>query len=240
VVSAVGRYAIDKQDDLIALAERSSTIIRFIPSEFGTDIAYDATSAYEKPSQKKLKIRAFLDSDSVKRVKYTYVVTGPFANLYLGSMANEPEMGSFDVEKKEATLLGDGKGRISLTTAADAGRALVAVLKHPEVCDNKAIKINSFTTTPDKLLAEFERQTDSRWKVNYTALDELLGLELKAWEGENPLASIYSLRRIWTEGRTLYETRDNESIGLIKMDTLEMAVQAAVANPAPGFQSGKL
>ncbi|VUC21028.1 unnamed protein product [Clonostachys rosea] len=240
VVSALGRYAIDKQVDLIALAERSSTIARFIPSEYGTDIAYDATSVTEMPHQKKLKVRKFLESGAISRLKYTYLVVGPFADLYVGNMAQEPEMGSFDPENKKATLLGEGTEQISLTTMADVGRLLVGVLRHPEVCDNKAIKVNSFTTTPNAILAEFERQTNSKWNVEYTSIDQLRQLEKKAYEDQNSLSSLYTLRRIWTEGRTLYEKRDNESIGLTKMDTLEMVIQQAVANPVSAFQSGKL
>ncbi|KAH8892677.1 isoflavone reductase family protein, partial [Thozetella sp. PMI_491] len=240
VVSAVGRYAIDKQVDLIALADQSPSIIRFIPSEYGTDIAYDSTSAAEKASQKKLKVRAFIESGALKNLTYTYLVTGPFSDLYLGEMASEPQMGSFDAERAEAVLLGDGEGKISLTTMADVGRLLVAVLKHPDVCDGKAIRVNSFTTTPHAILEEFERQTEKTWKVNYTPLDELRRLETEAWEKGNPLASLYNLRRIWTEGRTIYEKTDNEAIGKLRMDTLEMAVQQAVTRPTAAFQSTKL
>lgn len=240
VVSAVGRFGIDKQADLISLAERCPNIIRFIPSEYGTDVAYNSDSSKEKPHQKKLRIRAHLESDSIRRLKYTYLVTGPFADLYVGCMANEPQMGSLDVEKKKATLLGDGNQRVSLTTMADVGRLLVAVLEHPDFCDNKAVRVNSFTTTPQEILAEFERQTDSKWEVGYTPLEELKRLEGLAWETGNELATIYTLRRIWTEGSTLYEKTDNEAIGMTKMDTLEMVVQQAVSNPVSAFQSGKL
>jgi hypothetical protein len=226
--------------NLIALAERSQSIVRFIPSEYGTDIAYDSSSASEKPHQKKLKVREYLESDAVRRVKYTYVVTGPFADLYLGCMESEPQMGSFDVKKKAATLLGSGADRVCLTSMADVGRLVVAALRHPDVCDGKAVKVNSLTTTPDDILAEFERQTDSKWKVNYTPLDELRKLEAGAWEQGNPLASIYTLRRIWTEGGTLYEKTDNEAIGMTKMDTIEMVVQAALMNSVSAFQSGDL
>ncbi|KFA81547.1 hypothetical protein S40288_09054 [Stachybotrys chartarum IBT 40288] len=240
VVSAVGRFAIDKQIDLIATAERSPSIVRFIPSEFGTDVAYNATSALEKPHQKKLKVRAFLESSAVQRLKYTYIVTGPIADLYAGDMSSEPRMGSFSVAKKEATLLGDGKGKINLTTMGDCGRLLVAVLRNPQYCDNKAVFVNSFTTTPEEILAEMERQTETRWKIDYTSLEDLKTFEAQAWKEEKPLASIYTLRRIWTQGLTLYDKMDNEAIGVAKTDTLEMVVQEAVKSPVAAFQSGKL
>ncbi|ETS87106.1 hypothetical protein PFICI_00934 [Pestalotiopsis fici W106-1] len=240
IVSALGRSAIELQIDLIRIANASPSITRFIPSEYGTDIAFDATSASEKPHRAKLKVRAFLESDAVQHLAYTYLVTGPFADLYAGDMSSEPQLGSFNVARKEATLLGDGKGPLGLTTMADVGRFLVAILKNPKVCDGKAIKVNSFTSTPEEILAEMERQTDTKWNVQYTPLDALRRNEKDAWNQGNPLASLYTLRRIWTEGKTQCENTDNESIGICKTDTLEMVVQSILSNPISGFQSGKL
>jgi hypothetical protein len=240
VVSAVGRSVIDKQIELIDLAEKSPSVVRFIPSEFGTDIAYNASSAEEKPHAKKIQVRSYLESDAVKRLAYTYIVTGPFADLYLGNMDSETAAGTFDVERREATLLGDGEGKIALTSMADVGRFLVAALKHPEVCDRKAIKVNSFTTTPNEALAEFERQTEATWTVKYTPLDKLRGLEAAAWQSGNPLSGLYTLRRIWTEGSTLYGEVDNEAIGMVKTDTLEMVVQDLVKATTSALQSTKL
>ncbi|KXT15683.1 hypothetical protein AC579_6136 [Pseudocercospora musae] len=240
VVSALGRTAIEKQCNLISLAERSPSIVRFIPSEFGTDIAFNASSAEEKPHQAKLKVRAFLHSDAVRRLAFTFLVTGPFADLYVGSMAHEPRLGSFDIKTRHAVLLGDGDGKIALTTMADCGRALLGLLQHPEACDAKAIIVHSFVTTPHTILREFERQMNATWSVEYTSLADLRLLEDQAWAQSNPLAALYTLRRIWTQGATLYPQVDNETIGLAKTDTLEMVVQAAIVKPASGFQSGDL
>ncbi|CAK7207311.1 hypothetical protein SEUCBS139899_010121 [Sporothrix eucalyptigena] len=240
VVSAVGRFAIDKQTDLIALAEKSPSIIRFIPSEYGTDIAYDASSATEKPHQKKLKVRAFLESDAVQRLKYSYLVTGPFADLFAGYMGADPRIGSFDVARREAVLVGDGHVPLGLTTVADVGRALVAFLKHPEASDNRAVRVQSFVASPAELLAEYERQTEQKWTVTYTSMEELKQIEEEAWAAEHPVASIFTLKRIWAEGKTLYEMTDNAVIGLTKTDTLEMVVQANIREPQAAFQSGKL
>ncbi|KAF4126254.1 Isoflavone reductase [Geosmithia morbida] len=235
IVSAVGRNAIAKQIRLIRLAETSSNIIRFFPSEYGTDIAYDETSANELTHQQKLKVREFLESDPSRRLKYTYLVTGPFADLYVGYRPAEKQAGSFDVGNREATLLGDGNGKISLTTMADVGRLLVGALKHPDFSDNKALIVNSFTTTPNAILSEIERQTESKWSVGYTSLNKLREYETQAWEEKKPSASLYTLRRIWTEGRTLYESRDNEKIGVDKTDTLEMVVQEVVRTDVQAF-----
>ncbi|KAI1641120.1 isoflavone reductase family protein [Biscogniauxia mediterranea] len=238
VVSAVGRNAIEKQIDLIRLAESSSTITRFIPSEYGTDIEYNASSATEKPHQKKLQVRAYIKS-SVSKLRYTYLVTGPFADLYVGRTRHESQAGTFDVVNMKATLLGDGDGKISLTTMADVGRLLVAVLLHPETSDNRALKVNSYTTTPHEILAEFERQMETKWEVSYTPLDELKAHEQRAWEEGKPYATLYTLRRIWTEGGTLYDQTDNAALEKNKMDTVEMSVQHEITSWASAIHAIK-
>ncbi|KAL1646626.1 hypothetical protein SLS58_003213 [Diplodia intermedia] len=219
VVSAVGRNVIAEQINLIKLAEQAPTIKRFFPSEYGTDIKYGPQSATEKPHQLKLKVRAYLESDAVKRLEYTYLVTGPYADLYIQKSAST-ELGSFDVRAKKATLLGDGDGKISLTTMDES---------HPEHTANRALIVNSFTTTPKEILAEYERQTGgAKWDVSYTPLPALEQAEKEAWEQGVPHAAVATLRRIWTQGGTLYESRDNGLVGAPESESLASAVAKAV------------
>ncbi|OJD31376.1 isoflavone reductase family protein [Diplodia corticola] len=229
VVSAVGRNVIAEQIGLIKLAEQSPSIARFFPSEYGTDIKYGPQSATEKPHQLKLKVRAYLESDAVNRLEYTYLVTGPYADLYIQKSAHAPEAGTFDVRAKKATLLGDGDGRISLTTMDDVGKLVTAALQHPEHTANRALIVNSFTTTPKEILAEFERQTGGdKWAVEYTPLPALEQAEARAWDQGVPYAAVFTLRRIWTQGGTLYEGRDNDLVKAPESETLGEAVAKAV------------
>ncbi|KAL1627848.1 hypothetical protein SLS54_002114 [Diplodia seriata] len=226
VVSAVGRNVIAEQINLIKLAEQAPSIKRFFPSEYGTDIKYGPQSATEKPHQLKLKVRAYLESDAVKRLEYTYLVTGPYADLYIQKSGASAELGTFDVRAKKATLLGDGDGKISLTTMDEL---VVAALQHPEHTANRALIVNSFTTTPKEILAEYERQTGgAKWDVSYTPLPALERAEKGAWEQGVPHAAVATLRRIWTQGGTLYESRDNDLIGAPESESLASAVAKAV------------
>jgi hypothetical protein len=217
------------QIPLIKVAEQSNTIKRFFCSEYGTDIEYGPQSAIEKPNQAKLKVRKYI-SDNVKRLEHTYVVTGPYAEMYITAVPGNPATGSFDVKAKKAYLLGDGKGKISLTTMPDVGKLLVGALKYPDASRNQALKVNSFTTTPQDIVAEFEKQTGSKWDVSYTSLEELKKIEQQGWESGQPWATPVTLRRIWTEGGTLYETRDNAKIGMKDSDmgTLEEVVAGGI------------
>ncbi|KAI1948004.1 importin subunit beta-3 [Ophidiomyces ophidiicola] len=231
VISALGREVLSSQIPLIRLAASPSSSVKwFFPSEYGTDIEYSPASAQEKPHQQKLKVRAALDE--VKgTLAHTYVVTGPFADLYLGPGLRDARGGAFKVKERRADLLGDGHGKISLTTMDDVGKLVAAAILQPSLAKNRALKVNSFTTTPADILAEFERQTGGQsWgNITHTPLDELRKLEEEAWnDGVVGKATVLTLRRIWTEGGTLYEKRDNEAIGAPPMETLEQAVSKAI------------
>lgn len=230
VISAVGRMAIGEQVEWIKLMEKAPTVKRFFPSEYGTDIEYGPASADEIPHQQKLKVRAALKESS--GLDYTYVVTGPYADVggYLGAAPNHPQIGSFNVKEKKAVLIGDGKGPISLTTLNDVGKFVVRALLHPEASRNRALKVNSFTTTPADIAAEFERQTGDKWTVSYTSLEKLREYEKEAHDSNNPSATVFTLKRIWAEGGTLYEKRDNALIDAEDTETFEDAIKATIAS----------
>jgi hypothetical protein len=105
---------------------------------------------------------------------------------------------------------------------------VVHTLTHWENARGRALKLNSFTTTPADIVAEFEKQTGDKWSVEYTPLDELKELEKEAWEKGLPYATGFTLRRIWAEGGTLYERRENDDIGAEDTVTLSEAVKDAI------------
>lgn len=64
--------------------------------------------------------------------------------------------------------------------------------------------------------------------MQYTPLERLRALEQQAWEAGQPHATVLTLRRIWTEGGTLYETRDNAVVGDPPLTSLEEVVAQIV------------
>ncbi|KAJ4136366.1 hypothetical protein NW768_003979 [Fusarium equiseti] len=227
VVSAVGRNVIETQIKLFKLASESDSVKWFFPSEYGTDIEYGPQSADEKPHQLKLKVRKYI-RENANGLKHTFVVTGPYIDMYFTLNPDIPEAGGFDYEGKKAVLIDNGEGKIGFTTMPDVGKAVVAALHHPSESFNKALKIQSFVVTPKEILEELEKQTGGdSWTVENYTLDELRKAEKKGWNEGNSNATSYTLRRIWAEGGTLYEKTDNEKIGLKDEDleTLEDAVR---------------
>jgi hypothetical protein len=222
----LGRNAILTQIPLIKLAEASSSINYFYPSEYGTDIEYNSSSATEKPHQLKLQVRKYI-RENTKNLKVTYLVTGPYSDLYFGA-SPEPQAGTFNVKDHKATLLGTGDEKVSFTTEKDVGLLLVAALRTPTTENSRILKVSSFTVTPKRILAEFEKQTGAKWEVSYTPTQELKRLEQEAWEKDSPFKTVYTLRRIWTEGGTLYDESDNSKIGFVDAETMENQVKMVV------------
>jgi hypothetical protein len=115
VVSCLGRGGLLEQIELLRLAEESTSVQWFFPSEYGTDIEYDETSKNEKPHQNKLKVRKFI-RDEIKRVKVTYVVTGPYLDMFLEYRKGFEDGGGFDAKTKQAVLVGTGDDKIGFTS----------------------------------------------------------------------------------------------------------------------------
>jgi len=51
--------------------------------------------------------------------------------------------------------------------------------------------VNSFTATPNEIVAEFEKQTRDKCAVSYTPLDKPKKLETDAWASGEEVVSFY-------------------------------------------------
>lgn len=116
VISAVGRGGLQHQVDLLRWAEESDSVQWFLPSEFGTDIEHNTDkSPNEKPHQLKLKTRKFI-RENIKRLKVTYVVTGPYFDMWVHTVPGLEKAGGFNADTKEAYVIDDGEGKVGFCT----------------------------------------------------------------------------------------------------------------------------
>ena len=118
VISCVGRAVLDQQQELIRLAEESESVQWFLPSEYGTDIEHNNKSSNERPHQVKLGVRKYI-REHTKRLRVTYVVVGPYFEMWLGGGTSIDQIGGFDLENNKAVLIGDGEGKIGFTTMSE-------------------------------------------------------------------------------------------------------------------------
>ncbi|KAL7941458.1 hypothetical protein V8C42DRAFT_334626 [Trichoderma barbatum] len=225
-ISCLGRGALEHQFELIRLADESDSVRWFFPSEYGTDPDHDLSSALEKPHQLKRRVRKTF-AEQVKNLKPTYLVVGPYMEMWVDGDGLKDAFGGFDIENKEVTLLGDGEQPIGFTAMEDVGKAVLAALQRPEVSLGKVLKIASFTKSPNQILAEYERQLGQKLNAKYITLDDLRSFEKKYWDEGNPWAVVGTLRRILATGGAVYDKLDNEALGLQEnqLQSLEDAVR---------------
>lgn len=115
VISALGRGALTIQTKLVQLAAQAETVKWFFPSEYGTDIEYNAKSPNEKPHQHKLALRKFIrENIRPEQLHITYLVTGPYFDMWVH--AASPLLGGFDPSTKTASILSDGGGKVGFCT----------------------------------------------------------------------------------------------------------------------------
>ena len=117
---------------------------------------------------------------------------------------------------------------------SSVGKLVVAAMLAPEASRNATLIVNSFTCTPAEIANEYQKQTGDKWQISTTSLEKLRQLEKEAYGNKHPAATAFTLRRIWTEGGTLYDHRDNEKLGDIPMETMEEQVKKNIGN-----QTGK-
>lgn len=119
VISAVGRGGLQHQINLLRWAEASDSVQWFLPSEFGTDIEHNTDkSPHERPHQLKLQVRRFV-RENVKRIKVTYVVTGPYFDMWVDTAPGAETAGGFVAEKKRAYVIEDGNGKVGFCTMSE-------------------------------------------------------------------------------------------------------------------------
>lgn len=118
---------------------------------------------------------------------------------------------------------------------------MVAALKHPKMAMNRVLKVQSFVASLDQIVAEFEKQTCQKWEIVYFSQEELREHERKQWESKNPNAPLYTLRRIWIEGGTLYDKLDNDDIGVTETESLAKVIADEIQKGGgQAVRSGKL
>ncbi|CAK4034910.1 NAD(P)-binding [Lecanosticta acicola] len=141
VVSLLPKH--DQQDVLIDAAIAAG-VKRFLPSEFGSNIAGNSATASLPVFAGKAKTQKYLESKK-DQISYTYVVNGLFLDWGLGLGLN--------INLKGPTNLYDGGNvKFSTTLLSDVGKAVVGILKHPDETKDRAVYVQSASVTQNELL----------------------------------------------------------------------------------------
>jgi uncharacterized protein YbjT (DUF2867 family) len=147
LVSTVGTSGLQGQT-LMVDACIAAGVSRFLPSEFGTDIANPQTKALPVFGY---KVAVVQHTEEKARINpgfsYTFVRTGAFLGWGLER--------NFLLDLKSGTpcIYASGDQLFSTTTLASIGRAVVGVLSHPEETKNRAVYVQDIAISQNRLLA---------------------------------------------------------------------------------------
>jgi hypothetical protein len=157
---------------------------------------------------------------------YTFITTGGFLDIIFDNGFID-----FDIPNRKVTLYDEGKQLISGTTLPSIGKAVVAIIHHPELTLNKRIYIADATFTQQEALALFEKYTGTKWTVKHMSTEDSYqqGTEHFA-KGDIPNgAQAYILSGIFREqGACNFQDKtSNKALGLETIP-LEQIVKEAV------------
>ncbi|KAM3083830.1 hypothetical protein ACMFMG_002060 [Clarireedia jacksonii] len=147
VVSAVGTEGFLGQKTLIDAAVAAG-VKRFLPSEFGSDLANPKTKTLPVFGYK-VAVADHIEEAASKNPEfsYTYVRCGPFLDWGLEHNF------IFDSASGKPRIFDGGDQLFSTTTLETIGHAVVGVLSKPEETKNRAVYIQDLTTSQNRLLA---------------------------------------------------------------------------------------
>lgn len=153
VVSTVGAAGLPGQSILVEAAV-AANVKRFLPSDFGSDIANPKTGVLPVFKFKTATHKALRDAAAAKPdFTYTLVCNNAFLdwglqkNLLLNWKDSKPKL--FD----------GGKNVFSATTLDSIGQAVVGVLSHPEETKNRFVYVKDIDISQNQLL-EIAKKVD--------------------------------------------------------------------------------
>ncbi|KAK5070400.1 hypothetical protein LTR64_000071 [Lithohypha guttulata] len=180
VVSNVASSALLSQKKIIDAAIKAG-VRRFLPSDFGSDLGIEVNKSvpFNAP---KVEVANYLEEKSKTHSEFSYtrVYCGPFFDwcLMVGLFAN--------LKTHEATLWDGGETKVSTTTLASVGKAVVGVFENLEATKNKEVRIADVTITQKEIL-EIAKGLDGKdWKTTTGSTAEAYKASLEELQKPQP------------------------------------------------------
>ncbi|GAP91038.1 putative oxidoreductase - protein [Rosellinia necatrix] len=228
VVSAVAFAGVAGQINILNAAVKAG-VKRLIPSEFGSDTLNPQTAALPVFADKVAMDKTIAKEAEKGTITYTSIITGPFFDWGFGA-------GLFLNAKEKTIQLYDGGDRhFSTTTLAGIGRAVVAVLRHPEETKNRAVRVQDIALTLNQLKDIAEKVTGTAWEGEVVDLEEeVLAPALAELKKEKPDPSKYIFPQLFASmfGNGYgghFQNLDNAILGLPGLTEAEAEAVVAAA-----------
>jgi len=226
VVSTIATPALNQQVAVIEEAVKAG-VKRFIPSEFGIN-TQKADGGIKKILGGKISLQEKLKKTAAehKEFSWTGISTGIFFDWGL-----EHGFG-YNLKEKTATVFDSGNEPFTATNLPTIGKAVAAVLKHPEQTANKYIEVASFVTTQNEIVKNLEEATGAKFTIDHrnTAETQKIADE-KLAKGDFSSFRDYLTVYVYADGKGQSPKESelaNKEIGLEK-DDLKASIKAVLA-----------
>ncbi|KAI8623234.1 hypothetical protein F5Y19DRAFT_390345 [Xylariaceae sp. FL1651] len=221
LVSIIATAAVANQRPLVDAAVAVG-IKRFIPSEFGINTRFLGNKPIGKILQGKIQTLNYIHEKSRENPSFTW--TGISTGLFFDWGLDYGSIG-FDKIAKTATIYDTGDEPFQATNLHLIGKAIAAVLNHPDQTVNRYISIASFNPSQNQILEIVERLTGEKWTVNRlaTAEQEQIGLE-KLSKGDYSAFSSFLRKRIFQDGAGLAVQGPDNALDVLELGGEEVEV----------------
>lgn len=213
VVSAVGTEGLQGQSLLIDAAVAAG-VKRFLPSDFGCDLADPKASAlpvfgYKIATHKHIKEAAAANPNFT----YSLVSNGPFLDWAL----NVHWM--IDTREGKPQIYDGGRNVFSTTTLPSVGKAVVGVLSHPEETKNRFVYVKDADLSQKKLFEMAKKiAPQTKWEpieVSTAEVEKSSNESLAKGEVNQGVMFGYLNRAVFGEGYGgQFQKDDNALLGL--------------------------
>ncbi|KAH8592821.1 putative isoflavone reductase like protein P3 [Bisporella sp. PMI_857] len=211
VVSLVGNQGFEGQTVLIDAAIKAG-VKRFLPSEFGSNIANPNTAQLPIFGHK-VAIRKYIEEKAAanKDFTYSYVINGPFLDWGI-------EVGfTLAYQEGKPRIFNGGDQLVSSTSLATVGNAVVGVLTHPAETVNRDVYVEDIRISQNKLLALAKKANPSKsWSpVPADVVEVRKAADERLAKGDHGALFDYLFVGIFGEGYgALFDKTDNELLGI--------------------------
>ncbi|PYI13123.1 putative isoflavone reductase family protein CipA [Aspergillus violaceofuscus CBS 115571] len=141
-------------------AAAAAGVSRFITSDFGLDPTNPGIHAFPVFARKKAAYEAVQRHAAASTLTYTVVACGVFLDWALAS-----GFAGLDLTARKIRIFGDGDNVVPWTTLADVGRAMAAVLLHPQETRNRVVYVHSVYLSQRELVRVVKKVLGAeRWE----------------------------------------------------------------------------
>ncbi|KAH9888162.1 NmrA-like family protein [Xylariomycetidae sp. FL2044] len=183
VVMANGFQLIGQEGKFIEAAIKAG-VKRFIPSEFGSNTANDKTIAIFPMIGVKAKLAAEIRAKESTGLTWTAICPGMLTDVVLPT-----GFLGIDIKEHKGTVIDDGNHKFSTTTRANVGKAVLGVLRNPDVTENKYVYVSSFEVSFNEIIAALEKAQGLKYSLLHTTTEDVTAAGKDAMASGNIMAA---------------------------------------------------